>query len=151
MLGSCRTELRRCLWDLRSDTLDEPDVAHAVMKSVEPVVGKANAKAEFKAARAKISDSVLHAMLSIIRELAANAVNHGHANNIKIAGELTSGILTFSVSDDGCGFDVANAPGLDNGHFGLAGVRERIRRHGGDISINSAPGKGASIAITLKT
>ena len=149
MLGSCRTELRRCLWDLRSDALDEADVNLAIRKSIEPIAGNANVHVEVNAPRAKLSDSSLHATLSIIRELAANAVNHGQAKNLRITGELAHGTLQLSVTDDGCGFDTEKAPGMDEGHFGLGGVRERVRRHNGEMSIESAPGKGTSISVTL--
>ena len=150
MLGSSRTELRRCLWDLRSDALNESDVAKAITKSIKPVVGEAKVNVRIKAVRSKISDSALHAMLSIIRELAANAVNHGLARNIYIEGSLAHGTLAFSVSDDGCGFNAANIPGVDEGHFGLAGVRERVHRHGGEISIKSSEGTGTNVSISLK-
>ena len=149
MLGSCRTELRRCLWDLRSDTLDEADVNQAIRKSIEPIAGNASVHVEVNASRTKLSDSSLHATLSIIRELTANAVNHGHAKNIHITGELAQGTLQFSVADDGCGFDREKAPGMDEGHFGLGGVRERVRRHNGEMSIESSPGNGTTVLITL--
>ena len=150
MLGSCRTELRRCLWDLRSDALDEADVNQAIRKSIEPIAGNANVHVEVNAPRAKLSDSSLHATLSILRELASNAVNHGQAKNLRITGELAHGTLQLSVTDDGCGFDTEKAPGMDEGHFGLGGVRERVRRHNGELSIKSAPGKGTTVSITLR-
>ena len=122
MLGSCRTELRRCLWDLRSDALDEADINQAIRKSIEPIAGNANVHVEVNAPRAKLSDSSLHATLSILRELASNAVNHGQAKNLRITGELAHGTLQLSVTDDGCGFDTEKAPGMDEGHLGLGGV-----------------------------
>ena len=149
MLGSCRTELRRCIWDLRSDALGKTDLARAVLKSIESITGETAVSANFNVPRNKVSDSAMHATLSIIRELVANAVNHGKARNISIEGTLSGDMLRFSVSDDGCGFDVANAPGIDDGHFGLAGVQERIRRHGGKFSISSAPGQGTTTTATL--
>lgn len=151
MLGSCRTELRRCLWDLRSEALDEADINQAIRKSIEPIARNANVRVAVNAPRTKLSDSSLHASLSIIRELSANAVNHGQAKNICITGELTHGTLQFSVADDGCGFDVGKAPGMGEGHFGLGGVRERIRRHNGEMSIESSLGKGTKVLITLRS
>ena len=150
MLGSCRTELRRCLWDLRSDALDESDINQAIKKSTDPITGEASVSVEVDAPRNKLSDSSLHTTLSIIRELVSNAVNHGHAKNIKVVGGLSQGTLRFAIVDDGCGFDVSRAPGLDEGHFGLAGVRERVRRHYGEMSIDSAPGKGTKVSVVLK-
>ena len=95
---------QRCLWDLKSDALDEADVSRAIRKSVEPIARDANVQIDFRVPRSRLSDSVLHATLSIVRELAANAVNHGHAKNIQISGDLSQGTLRFSVADDGDGF-----------------------------------------------
>lgn len=149
MLGSCRTELRRCLWDLRSDALDEPDFAAAIRKSVEPVAADAHVAVEWHVPRTKISDTTVHAILSIVRELASNAIRHGHARNVRVAGGLADGVLRFSVSDDGCGFDPATAADSADGHFGLDGIRERLRRHDGKMEIASAPGKGTTVDIRL--
>ena len=150
MLGSCRTELRRCIWDLRSDALDEPDFGEAVRKSVEPVAGEAAVAVDFDIPRSRITDSTVHAILSILRELAANAANHGHARNIRITGTRDKGHLRLAVADDGAGFDPAAAADSNEGHFGLDGIRERLRRHGGEISIESAPGKGCTVAVVMQ-
>ncbi len=149
MLESCRTALRRCIWDLRSDALDEADVAEAIRKSVAPVAGDAEVRIDFNVPRQKVSDTILHATLSIVRELVANAVKHGHAQTITVTGALSEERLDFSVADDGCGFDAAKAPGTDEGHFGLAGIQERVRRHGGGMEMASAPGHGAKATIWL--
>ena len=77
MLTSCRTELRRCLWDLKSDALNERDFAKAIRMSTEPVLGNARLLVRFNVPRSRVNDSTAHAILSIIRELAANAVRHG--------------------------------------------------------------------------
>ena len=150
MLGSCRTELRRCLWDLRNDALDEPDFATAIRKSAETVAADADVSISWNIARARISDSTAHTILSIIRELVSNAVRHGKARHVRISGELSAGMLRFSVGDDGCGFNPSDAEGAADGHFGLDGIRERLRRHNGELEIKSSPGKGAIISICMQ-
>ena len=55
----------------------------------------------------------------------------------------------FSVRDDGSGFDPDNCPGLRDGHFGLQGVRERIKKFNGEMSIESQPGTGTRIALSF--
>ena len=150
MLRSCRTELRRCLWDLRNDTLDDPDFSRAIAKSVTPVSGKAALHVRFGVHRSRLSDSTAHAILSICRELVANAVIHGHAENVRIAGEAKDGAVNFSVRDDGCGFDPAARPGQAEGHFGLDGTIERIKRLDGAFSIDSTPGNGTRITVTVR-
>ena len=149
MLGSCRTELRRCLWDLKSDALNEPDIAVAIRKSIEPVCADAAVEVVFPVPRSKLSDSTVHAILSISRELAANAVNHGKSDLIRVKGYMSDGILSFTVIDNGSGFDPFSAPDTTDGHFGLDGIRERLRKHNGSMSVESSPGNGCRITINM--
>ena len=60
-----------------------------------------------------------------------------------------SELLQITVTDDGCGFDPESAPGIDQGHFGLQGIRERIDTFEGSISIDSSPGHGARASVSL--
>ena len=94
-------------------------------------------------------DNTAHAVLKIIRELAANALRHGKASSLKIAGTVEDGKLFFSVRDNGCGFDPDLAPGISEGHFGLQGIAERLERLNGEMKIESSPGKGAKVSVTL--
>lgn len=149
MLLSCRTELRRCLWDLRGDALETRDFEEAIAKTLYPILQTAKANICFKVRRADLADSVAHSVLCIIRELVANAVVHGTASSIQIAGALTDGTLTFSVSDNGRGFDPDTAAGLSEGHFGLAGIHDRVKRLNGTFSISSCAGSGAQATVTI--
>ena len=149
MLLSCRTELRRCLWDLRGDALETRDFEEAIAKTLYPILQTAKANISFKVRRADLADSVAHSVLCIIRELVANAVVHGTASSVQIAGNLTDGTLTFSVSDNGRGFDPDTAAGLSEGHFGLAGIHDRVKRLNGTFSISSCAGSGAQATVTI--
>ena len=149
MIRSCRTDLRRCLWDLRSDVLDEPDFAEAIRKTLAPVAGAASVAVRFAGSRTAISDSTAHGVLNAVRELVSNAVRHGGAAKIRVAGEVRSGRFRVSVRDDGCGFDPANRPGQAEGHFGLDGIAERIERLGGTFEIKSTPGNGTKATIQI--
>ena len=55
----------------------------------------------------------------------------------------------FSCTDNGCGFDVAQAPSSAAGHFGLQGIRDRIRTFNGSFKLTSAPGKGTKAVVHL--
>lgn len=149
MLKSCRTELRRCLWDLRYDVLNSPDFGKVILQTVSPVAGPASVSVRFAGRRALINDSTAHAVLCILRELTSNAANHGRARNIRIAGDCRVQTLSLSVSDDGCGFDPADRQGQDDGHFGLDGVTERLKRIGGTMEIDSSPGNGCYVRIVI--
>lgn len=152
MLRSSRIELRRCIWDLRSEALDVPDFAEAIRRTVQQVVGKSSLRVSCDIPRAKLSDSTAHALLRIIRELTSNAVTHGQASEVSVECIDIDGTARISVVDNGCGFDPDNCPGQNEGHFGLKGIRERLKRLDGTLSISSTRGKGttASIEIAMK-
>ena len=149
-LLSCREELRRCIWDLRNDTLNSSNFAAALRKTLAPCIGNAILSIRFPLRRALISDTTAHAIINIIRELSVNAVRHGSARHIWIAGEHRENTLRFSVRDDGTGFDPRNRPGPAQGHFGLQGVKERVTKLGGTLTIGSDSGKGAKIIVEIR-
>ena len=149
MLQSCRTELRNCLFDLRSDMLEEPTFKQAIFKALNQLTEETEVMIRFNARRADFSDTAAHAILSVIRELTANAVRHGHATTVRIAGCTDQGKLFFSVSDDGCGFDPKHCAGIPEGHFGLSGIRDRIKRLNGTIDIASTLGKGTKATVIV--
>ena len=148
-LDSCRSELRNCLWDLRSETLDEKDLSEAIRKTLLPHSAHVELVIRFNVSRRLLSDNTVHSLLQMIRELALNGIRHGGATCVKIAGAYKDGMLLFSVSDNGCGFDEASRPGLAQGHFGLEGVKTRVGAMGGSFAIESAPGKGTKATISI--
>jgi signal transduction histidine kinase len=150
MLESSRTELKNCLFDLRNDTVDDPDFARAIAKTLSLFNSEADISIRFHVARSQMTDTTAHAVLCIIRELVANAIRHGAATRIKVAGTADDGCLRFSVSDNGCGFDPQRHPGPRDGHFGLAGIHERLAAMNGSFTITSAHGNTrAAVTIAL--
>ncbi|MCQ2389365.1 MAG: sensor histidine kinase [Kiritimatiellae bacterium] len=149
-LKSCRDELKNCIWDLRSQALEEPDMTQAILKTLQPHVSDASRiLVRFNVPRARLSDNAAHAVLRAVRELVVNALRHGDARTVKVAGTLDAEALRFSVGDDGRGFDPDDRPGVLQGHFGLQGLAERAKQFGGAVSIDSAPGRGAVVTVTL--
>ncbi|MBO7090136.1 MAG: sensor histidine kinase, partial [Lentisphaeria bacterium] len=131
MLASCRHELRCCIWDLKSRTFEEKNMSEAVGRTLAPHAGQSRISVRFNVPRTALSDSATHAVLRIIRELTVNAVRHGKARRVRIAGEFRDGTVRFSVTDDGTGFAPEKADGPAQGHFGLNGIRERLNEFNG--------------------
>ena len=151
MLNSCRTELKNCLADLRSDALEEPDFEEALRQTLARIAGDAEIRVRFDVPRRRLADTTAQAILAIVRELASNAIRHGGAATVRVAGTTEGGLIRFSVSDDGCGFDPQRAPGPIDGHFGLEGVRERLRRLDGafEIARQQPAGMRAEVHVPL--
>ena len=147
---SCHGELRNCLWDLRNMALEEKDLNAAIRKTLAPHVRNVALAVRFAVPRSRLTDNVAHAVLRIVRELTVNAVRHGGAKSVKVAGGIDGNILRFSVRDDGCGFDPDASPGVLQGHFGLEGIRERAGLLGGRLEIASERGRGTKAIVTLR-
>ena len=149
MLDSCRTELRQCLFDLRSDTLGERDFAVAIRKTLEQIDGCPDLDVRCDVPRQLLLDTTAHALLSILRELTGNAIRHGGATRVEVAGSVEPDRIVFTVRDNGSGFAPAACAGPAQGHFGLEGVRNRLAKLGGTFTIESAPGAGATAVVSI--
>ena len=103
----------------------------------------------FNVSRRRLKDTTAHAILAIVRELAGNAIRHGAATKVRVAGCMDKGRILLSVRDNGCGFNPASCGGPLQGHFGLEGIRNRLCRLGGEMTIKSEPGKGTTALVVL--
>jgi signal transduction histidine kinase len=81
----------------------------------------------------------------IVQEALTNAVKHGQAQRAAVELVERDHSLRVSIRDDGTGFDPAAA----TDGFGLVGMRERVELLGGELTIESAPGSGTKIAVSL--
>ncbi len=83
------------------------------------------------------------ALFHISQEALANSAKHAEAHQVKMKLWTEPGQIRMEISDDGIGFDLSKMS-LALGH-GLANMRTRARKMGGDIEVNSEPGKGTSV------
>ena len=92
--------------------------------------------------------SVKITLYRVIQEALANAYHHagGHGQRVRVGHE--AGELSLEVSDQGTGFEWAQADARD-GRLGLAGMRERIESLGGRFRIETAPGQGTRVLARL--
>jgi len=88
-------------------------------------------------------------LLRLSLEAVTNALKHAHAKRIAIELAFEPEQVRVCVRDDGKGFDLQNAPPMSSGHFGLFGMRERAEKMKGQLNIQSAPGAGTTISLTV--
>lgn len=81
----------------------------------------------------------------LAQEALNNVVKHAGASRVEALLERADGVVEVTVRDDGRGFDPATA----NGGFGLVGMRERVELAGGELRIDSRPGRGATVSATI--
>jgi signal transduction histidine kinase len=87
-------------------------------------------------------------LLRIIREAVHNAVEHSGGTAVDVRLTEERGLVVATVADDGTGFDLATRERA-SGHFGIRGMQERARRIGGTLAIESRPGDGTRVTVTV--
>ena len=85
-----------------------------------------------------------------LQEALSNASRHAPGAPVRVEVEAGDGRLTATVADEGPGFDPGEMrPATDGSGLGLAGLRDRAESLGGALRIESAPGRGARLTLTL--
>lgn len=87
----------------------------------------------------------------VVRELLFNVVKHARAESAGVYVTQVEDRLRIEVRDDGIGFDATEADELSESDpgYGLFSARERLRPIGGTFEIETAPGQGTCIVMTL--
>lgn len=98
-------------------------------------------------AETMISSTIVDHAERIVGESLSNVARHAQADNVWLNLRQEEQTLTIRVCDDGVGLDVEKAIGT--GHYGLLGMRERARLVGGSFSLQSEPGQGCRLAVSL--
>ena len=86
------------------------------------------------------------AMFRVAQESLANIARHSGARNVKICLEQRESEARLTITDDGQGFDPADADGKG---VGLRSMRERVEPLGGKLEIRSAVGKGTQVILSM--
>lgn len=81
----------------------------------------------------------------IVQESLTNIAKHADATQVTLKLARQQQTLTLSIEDNGCGMDTDN-PGRG---LGLIGMRERVEALSGALSVQSAPGKGVTIRVSI--
>ncbi|MFD3741423.1 sensor histidine kinase [Streptomyces sp. NPDC058629] len=91
------------------------------------------------------------ALLRTAQSALANTVRHARAGRAEITLSFMDTSVALDVVDDGRGFDPSGAPVDERGDggFGLPAMRSRAATLGGTLSVESAPGQGTALAVTL--
>ncbi|MCB0178550.1 MAG: GAF domain-containing sensor histidine kinase [Anaerolineae bacterium] len=82
----------------------------------------------------------------IAQEGLNNIAQHAGAAQVEIELAITPEQVRLTIEDDGRGFDPTDVP---TGHFGLIGLNERIKLLGGRLILESSPGAGVRIEVTI--
>jgi signal transduction histidine kinase len=149
MLRYSLEETRRSVMDLRSQALESDDLPAALATLAHKMTLGTSIEADVRVEgqRRRLDAAQEHHLLRIGLEAVTNAVKHSGATRVDIVVRFSAAATVLMVSDDGCGVRQDGEHGI--GHFGLQGMRERANKIGAALDIESSPGGGTRLVVSV--
>jgi two-component system sensor histidine kinase UhpB len=140
-------ELLSLARQLRPTALDDLGLAAAVAGQVEQLAqGEIEAGIEVDGDFSDLGDDAQLVVYRVAQEGLSNAARHSGAGRVEVRlRRLDSGGVELTVSDDGRGFAFDES----EGGLGIAGMRERALLIGGELTIESRPGRGTTVQLVV--
>ncbi|MFC5957508.1 GAF domain-containing sensor histidine kinase [Streptomyces pratens] len=142
-------ELRAAVVELRPAALDEDGLVATLRTQVQVLDRAHSARVTFTCEGVRALPATQEeAVLRVAQEALHNALRHAEADQVDVTLERRGNGAVLRVADDGKGFD----PGIirrAGRHLGLVSMRDRASGAGGSLTVESAPGKGATIEMEV--
>jgi signal transduction histidine kinase len=147
-------EVRRLAIGLRPSALDDLGLAAALERYVVEYTQAYGITVDLHAPgleQGRLPAPVEITLYRILQEALTNIAKHARANLVSVVVERQDGAVRAIIEDDGCGFDVDATLQMSRAtkHLGLHSMRERAHLVNGAIAIESTPGRGTTIYVTI--
>ncbi|MBE2270525.1 MAG: GAF domain-containing protein [Anaerolinea sp.] len=141
------TEMRALIFELRPEALRNEGLIAALTKQAASLQARHGIQVETDlCVEPEIRIEIKEALYQIAREAMHNTVKHARASRVMLTLQARPDALVLDLRDDGIGFDTGES---FPGHLGLHSMRERALRLKGTITLESTPGFGTHIAVTI--
>lgn len=146
-------EARDSIWNMRSQVLEKGDLGEALEGLLRQMTEDSGVTPQMRVegARRRLPPVVENNLLRIGQEAITNAAKHARPTRISVELVFSGRTVRLGVEDNGVGFDVDGQPGGDRRSFGLVGIKERAELLGGSVVIQSQPGQGTRVLVTVST
>ncbi|GEB58018.1 two-component sensor histidine kinase [Streptomyces gardneri] len=131
------------------ERLCEPGAGSGAYGSYEPGAAGPRVRFSVSGTPAELPTPYEVALLRIAQSALANTVRHASASRAEITLSFMDASVTLDVVDDGKGFDPGSVRQSSEGGFGLPAMRSRAESLGGTFTVESAPGQGTAVAVSL--
>lgn len=144
-------EARRSVLELYSQDLEDDDLVEAVSQMAKQLTTDTSIQAQVRVTGTSRSlpAAASHHLLRICQEAITNGVKHARASEILVTLNFQPQEIQFSVQDNGCGFDPNTPLHQSGGHFGLLGMRQRAKRLGAALTVQSHQGQGTEVLVSI--
>jgi PAS domain S-box-containing protein len=148
LLREAMAETRRLISGLRPPILDESGAIDAIEYMISERSSRGGPNIEFIHAESfpRLAPPLESAVFRIVQECLTNACRYSQSENVRVEVRAADDRVHIEVRDWGIGFDLG---GVQGGHYGLQGIRERARLLGGAATIETAPAKGTCVSVYL--
>jgi signal transduction histidine kinase len=148
-LAQASQEGRAALNSIRTSTIETNNLAAALRRALEecrqdPMETSFSVSGEAKDMQPIVRDEIYRVAYEAIR----NACTHSMCKQLSVDLKYSTD-LKLRVSDDGIGMDPVVADRGKDGHFGFPGMRDRVARIGGRITVVSSPGSGTEVIVVV--
>jgi two-component system, chemotaxis family, CheB/CheR fusion protein len=147
-------EIHQLAFELRPVALDELGLARALAGYLENWQARTGINVDFVnigIEHTRLPRPIETTVYRVVQEAMNNVYKHAHASHVSVSVERRSGAVVALVEDDGAGFDVdsLHVHGEGRPRIGIAGMRERAAIVGGELTIESSPGAGATVRMKI--
>lgn len=150
MLQALMEKIRQSAYTIHPAMLEDLGLVPTLQWYVDKVVEKSGINTEIIASGfdERISTSLAIVLYRVAQEALTNIIRHGHAKNVVI--KLIKGYpnVIMDIKDDGRGFRLKGGS-ISGGGIGIIGMRERTQNANGKFDIQSTPGKGTRVRVSL--
>jgi len=138
-------DARRAIDDLRQPSLDDLD--STLRHEIDSFTNATGISARYHSVPTPpLPDSVSETLIRTLAESLTNIANHSQAQTVDVNIETKGESIFLTVKDDGIGFDASSIP---SGHYGILGIKERVRLVNGVVEIQSGNDKGTMLKIEV--
>ncbi len=147
-------EIRTIIYDLKPTCL-ENGIIRAVKSHVEDFSSETGIAVdyEYSGNDSKIEYYMTSTIYRIVQESLSNVRKHSGADRVKLEVSVGNETVTLNIHDNGSGFDPEELKtrkiDRKTGGFGLEGIRERVELISGSLTVDSAPGRGTCLQMTI--
>ncbi|MFZ5631244.1 MAG: sensor histidine kinase [Bacillota bacterium] len=152
MVRQSLQDVRKIIFDLRPMVLDDLGLVPAVKRYIEDFKTQYGLPVDLVVLGnpRRFPMAVEVALFRVLQECLSNIRKHARANQVMIKVEILPNKINLSIKDDGIGFNLNKViNGGNREGFGLLSMRERTQILKGEISINTAPGQGTLISVSV--
>jgi signal transduction histidine kinase len=151
LVSESQMEVHRSVWNLRCRALEQFDLPGALLMSSQQITGGSSLRVEMKA-RGRVRplpETVEENLLRIAQEALTNVIKHSGATLTEIELDYGPKNIVLRIRDNGKGFALDDCAGPREGHFGLLGISERVKRLHGQVIFSSTPDAGTAIQVQI--